>query len=342
MNFRLVAILGIGNFLFVSFDITSLVPGPETLITEIPAIPGPEDSAYIVIKLIIASIEFKYINFSMIIWIASYPKSGNTYVRSLLSAYYFSNDGDFNFGLLKNIKQFPSSDFFESEFKNVDEASKNWILGQKKIKENNKALFLKTHSCLGQYHGEPFTTNEYTLGGIYIVRDPRNVITSVMNHFTLDVEDAYKFMINTNKNTMDPNSKDYRTWVFLSNWSSHYSSWCKSKNFRKLIIKYEDFESNKYETFRDIIVFTNTLLNKTERVDKKKLERAIETTNFNVLKNKEKNEGFDEALYNKEEKKNKVFFNMGFNNRWKKLLREDIRKKIETEFAKEMKELGYI
>ena len=77
----------------------------------------------------------------MIIWIASYPKSGNTYVRSLLSAYYFSNDGDFNFGLLKNIKQFPSSDFFESEFKNVDEASKNWILGQKKIKENNKALF---------------------------------------------------------------------------------------------------------------------------------------------------------------------------------------------------------
>ena len=92
----------------------------------------------------------------------------------------------------------------------------------------------------------------------------------------------------------------------------------------------------------DKIVFTNTLLNKTERVDKKKLERAIETTNFNVLKNKEKNEGFDEALYNKEEKKNKVFFNMGFNNRWKKLLREDIRKKIETEFAKEMKELGYI
>ena len=100
MNYRLVAILGIGKFLFVSFDITSLVPGPETLITEIPAIPGPDDSAYIVIKLIIASIVLKYINFSMIIWIASYPKSGNTYVRSLLSAYYFSNDSNFNFHIL--------------------------------------------------------------------------------------------------------------------------------------------------------------------------------------------------------------------------------------------------
>ena len=148
MNFRLVAILGIGNLLFVSFDITSLVPGPETLITEIPAIPGPEDSAYIVIKLIIASIEFKYINFSMIIWIASYPKCGNTWVRSLLSAYYFSKNGEFNFDLLKNIKQFPSREFFEKKVFSVEEASKNWLPIQKRIKETRKVYFLKTH----KYH----------------------------------------------------------------------------------------------------------------------------------------------------------------------------------------------
>ena len=47
----------------------------------------------------------------MIIWIASYPKSGNTYIRSLLSAYYFSKDGKFEFSLLKNIKQFPDESF---------------------------------------------------------------------------------------------------------------------------------------------------------------------------------------------------------------------------------------
>ena len=278
----------------------------------------------------------------MIIWIASYPKSGNTYVRSLLSAYYFSSDGNFNFGLLKNIKQFPSNDFFESEFENVDEASRNWILGQKKIRERKKALFLKTHSCLGLYKGQPFTSPEYTLGGIYIVRDPRNVITSVMNHFELNLDEALKFLTDPNKNTMDPDSKDYRTWVLLSNWSNHYNSWCKSKNFRKLVIRYEDFENEKYETFRDIIVFTNTLLSRTERVNKKKLERAIETTNFSVLKNKEKNEGFDEALFSKKEKNKKVFFNLGFNNRWKKLLRDDIKEKIESEFTEEMKELGYL
>ena len=43
----------------------------------------------------------------MIIWISSYPKSGNTYLRSFLSAYYFSKDGKFDFYLLLNIHQFP-------------------------------------------------------------------------------------------------------------------------------------------------------------------------------------------------------------------------------------------
>ena len=105
-------------------------------------------------------------------------------------------------------------------------------------------------------------------------------------------------------------------------------------------MKYEDFENNKYETFRDIIVFTNTLLNKTERVDRKKLDKAIETTNFSVLKNKEEKEGFDEAAFDKNNKKD--FFNMGFSNNWKNLLKEDIRVKIENEFSKEMKELGYL
>ena len=277
----------------------------------------------------------------MIIWIASYPKSGNTYIRSFLSAYYYSNDGNFNFDLLENIKQFPNTEFFDDPFYDVDQASDNWLTAQKKIKEKNKALFLKTHSCLGQYKGKPFTTPDLSLGGIYVVRDPRNVVTSLMNHYSMNIDDACKFLTDVNRNIREANSEDYRTWVLLSSWSQHYNSWCKSKNFRKLIIKYEDFEENKYETFRDIIVFTNTLLNRTERVDKKKLDKAIKTTNFNVLKNKEKKGGFKEAAFDKNKKK-KIFFNLGFNNKWKKLLREDIRIKIESEFNKEMKELGYL
>ena len=49
----------------------------------------------------------------MIIWLASYPKSGNTLTRIFLSSYFFSKDGTFSFELLKNIKQYPHNELFE-------------------------------------------------------------------------------------------------------------------------------------------------------------------------------------------------------------------------------------
>ncbi len=278
----------------------------------------------------------------MIFWIASYPKSGNTYIRSFLSAYYFSDSGQFDFDLLKNIKQFPNPEFFDGPIKTIEDAANNWIFSQRKIKEKKKIKMLKTHNFLGAYKGQPFTTVDYTLGAIYVVRDPRNVITSVMNHFGLNIDKAFEFMTDIQKGTSFKIEDDFSTYTFLSDWSNHYKSWAHSKNFRKLIIKYEDLEVNKYETFRDIVVFVNALLNRTERVDKKKLENAVKSTNFNVLKNLEKNKGFGEALYSEKDKKKRTFFNLGFNNRWKKLLREDIRENLESNFRSEMKELGYL
>ena len=115
----------------------------------------------------------------MIIWIASYPKSGNTWVRSFLSSYYFTTDGNFNFDLLKNIKQFPSREFFKRKLTSIDEAAENWLAPQREIKLKGKACFLKTHNVYGSYKGKSFTTNEFTLGAINIIRDPRNVITSL-------------------------------------------------------------------------------------------------------------------------------------------------------------------
>ena len=130
----------------------------------------------------------------MIFWIASYPKSGNTYIRSFLSAYYFSDSGQFDFDLLKNIKQFPNPEFFDGPIKTIEDAANNWIFSQRNIKERKKIKMLKTHNFLGAYKGQPFTTVDYTLGAIYVVRDPRNVITSVMNHFGLNVDKAFEFM----------------------------------------------------------------------------------------------------------------------------------------------------
>ena len=83
----------------------------------------------------------------MIIWLASYPKSGNTLVRSMLSAYNFSNTGEFNFDLLKNIKQFPAKSLFENlgvDTSNKIEIAKNYILAQEEINKRDG----KSNSCV--------------------------------------------------------------------------------------------------------------------------------------------------------------------------------------------------
>lgn len=276
----------------------------------------------------------------MIIWIASYPKSGNTYIRSFLSSYYFSTNGEFDFELLKNIKQFPDKYFFDKKISNIESAIKSYLPAQKKIFENGKVKFLKTHSLLGLYKGHPFTIPEYTLGAIYIVRDPRNLLTSLMNHYSLSDQEALEFLIDNNRDIHN-DDKDFSSYAYLGNWGKHYESWSKTNKYRKLIINYEDLRNNKHNIFRDVIIFVNTLLNRTERIDVKKLEKAIETTNFNVLKKKEKNEGFIESVKDLEGNK-KTFFNKGFDNNWRKNKNKKSIKIIEQKFKKQMVELGYL
>ena len=284
----------------------------------------------------------------MIIWLASYPKSGNTYLRAFLSAYYYSKDGNFDFGQIANIKQFPDKEFFNNKIESAIEASKQWMPAQKKIIQDKKIKFFKTHSCLGDYKGSVFTSYETSLGAVYIVRDPRNVFTSVKNHFGYDNDQALKMMLDKQSHLMANDGGGFASYSFISSWAKNYLSWLRYNNFRRIFIRYEDLIENKYETFRDIIVFINTLANRTEGVDKVKLQKAIETTNFDVLKKKEINEsmgGSDVDFKNwrdfhKENKK--FFFNLGPENKWEKILDNNIKKEIEDNFKEEMKALKYI
>ena len=79
----------------------------------------------------------------MIIWLASYPKSGNTWIRSLIGSYFFSKDGIFNFDLLKNIEQFtpdiPDS-ILNEKIHYQSKVSKSWIISQKKLIEITKFI----------------------------------------------------------------------------------------------------------------------------------------------------------------------------------------------------------
>ena len=193
----------------------------------------------------------------MIIWIASYPKSGNTWLRSLLTSYYFSEDGKFDFGLLKNIKQFPSKDFFSKRVESIDEAAKNWLIIQKKIKDLKKARFLKTHNVFGSYKGNNFTSQEFTLGAIIVVRDPRNVITSIKNHFGFsDYEIALKYM-QTEGAYME--GEDNARYAIVDSWKTHFISWMKNQSLKRISIRYEDLVNSPEKEFTKVVEFVDAL-----------------------------------------------------------------------------------
>ena len=286
----------------------------------------------------------------MIIWIASYPKSGNTWIRSLLSSYLFSKDGKFSFKLLKNIEQFSSKDFLSDKLKSSNYQaiiSKNWIPSQKIINRDKKIHILKTHNALCSINGNNFTDSFNTTAVIYIVRDPRNLITALSHHYELSLDEAFSFLTNKRKiifpsniENNEKNIKKSEDFNFLGDWSTHYQSW-KNINFCPIkIIKYEDCLIDAQKVFVSTLNFLSKFLK--FEYDKKKINSALTSTSFKNLSQMENKEGFHESATSSKTMKKIKFFNLGKKNNWKNLLDKKIIKKIESRFENEMRELRYL
>jgi hypothetical protein len=279
----------------------------------------------------------------MIIWLASYPKSGNTLLRSILSSYFYSKEGEFSFNNLNYISQFPLTSQFMSagiDIDNDEEVFKNFINVQNFLnQEKGKVKFLKTHSALSKMHGCNFTDLNNTLGTIYIVRDPRNVVNSLAHHNDLSIDEAADTMIDNSKFLLK-SVKNCR--VFLGSWSFNYNSWknLQVKN-KYLLIKYEDLINKKKTTMLKILKFLDQLGMKSQ-LDMVKLNKAIKSTEFKKVKNMEQNETFYEGVLDAKTGKRKIFFNLGPSNDWRRLLDAKIKIKLEKAFEKEMVELGYL
>jgi len=276
----------------------------------------------------------------MIIWLASYPKSGNTLVRSLLSAYFFSEDGKYTFDQIKNIHQFPDVNLFKNLGINVNdqkEVIKNYIVVQNKINKKNSIQFYKTHSSLFNIDSNAFTNLKNSLGVIYIVRDPRNIVTSWANHNDLSINDSSDYLIHQ-KETLGNSNK-----VYHGTWNYNFQSWKSFKyQDRYLLIKYEDLINDKKNIFLQILEFINKFRKEKFSIDIKKINNILNYTSFEKMKKLEKEKGFFEAMKDKETGINKPFFNLGPDNKWQNLLDDKIRSKIENAFHEEMSELGYI
>jgi len=282
----------------------------------------------------------------MIIWIASYPKSGNTWIRSLLSSYLYTDNGSFNFDLLRKIDQFPEKkyfDFFLRDFADIKRVSEYWIAAQDRINLLNKKItFFKTHSALCTLENNAFTNKNNSKAVIYIVRDPRNVITSLSHHYSKTQEESFDFMTNKNKIlTKDEfGSENFGISSVLGSWSDHYKSW-RNINFAPLLlIKYEDLINDTKSSMLKILNFLKSHMEII--IDQNKIINTINSCNFETLSAKEKSSGFIESVTSKKDNKKLNFFFLGKKNSWKTMLNEDLQKKVNSAFFKEMTELKYI
>ena len=284
----------------------------------------------------------------MIFWIASYPKSGNTWLRALISTYYFSKDGNFNETLLKKIDQFPTRKYFldfDYDPKIVGDTCKYWVKAQEKINLENKLKFFKTHNAFGKLNNYDFTNPQNSVGCLYIVRDPRNVLTSIKNHYELNTDKAIKWMNNEKQFVYDVEKVEkfgFSDFQFISSWSLNYKSWKVQKKIPIKIVKYEDLLNQTYSIFKEVIEFINKTAKIDEKINISKIKNTLNSTSFSKLKKKEAKHGFSEAVISQKNKKKKItFFNLGPENDWRKILNKDLKEKLNKIFKNELDELYY-
>ena len=274
----------------------------------------------------------------MIIWLASYPKSGNTWIRLFLNTLLYTNN-ELNINNIK-IEQFPNKKHYKNilnNFSDLEGVIKNSLNAQYSINLDNNIKFFKTHSSYWKSKIGNFTNNDNTLGVIYIVRDPRNVITSLKKHFgKKSYEDTLAFMQDQRKflgSKYFKNENDVPT--LISSWSNNYKSWKKfKKNY--FLIKYENLLTDSKKEFINLINFIKNISDL--KFDKNQIEKVIYDCNFENLKKLENQKGFVEASKDSDQN----FFSLGPDNNWKKILSADLCRKIENSFKDEMKELDYL
>ena len=209
---------------------------------------------------------------------------------------------------------------------------------------DNKIKFIKIPHVNCKIGTDSFTNLDNAKGVIYIVRDPRNVVTSIKNHFSLNTyEDAKKFIFDehrwlgfiSHKNKI----RDNKLPTLISSWSTNYKSWKNmSENF--LLIKYEDLLMDPDNEFAKIVKFLSSILN--IEFNKNIITEAIKKSSFDNLKKLEKSGLFGESVADTKSGDKKDFFYLGPKNDWKKLLDNKISKEIEQKFQNEMKELKYL
>lgn len=279
-------------------------------------------------------------NNKRIIWLASYPKSGNTWFRAFLAniLHKTNRPADINElegGPIASSRQLfdeatgiSSSDLTSDEIENLRPLVYDYI-----ARNASDIVFHKIHDALtATPNGASLVPAGATKGALYFVRNPLDVAVSFAHHANLSFENIvlamnnneYAFCMKSSKLHMQLRQR-------LLSWSNHYLSWTAQSQFPVMVIRYEDMILNSYETFSAAIEFCGYSFSENEIRD------ALQRSSFSELQKQETMNGFREKSPESEK-----FFRKGIIGSWKEELPAHLVEVICNDHKKVMTQLGYV
>lgn len=272
-----------------------------------------------------------------IVWLASYPKSGNTWARIFLHNLFLNGDEPAD---LNSLTKFTMGDgkkkwFERAAGRSIDNFSEAEITALiPKVHElytrtRFDTVFVKTHNALRLINGIPLVTPKYTAGAIYFIRNPLDVVLSLANHFGQSVDESIDMMNNHNAST---EGTDKKIPEFLCSWSDHVNSWLQEGNKSRVhVMRYEDMLYKPEKAFGGMAKFLGV------KPSREHLRKAIKFSSFEKLRKLEDTKGFNERSDKAER-----FFRVGKAGQWKTALTPEQVEKIVAAHYDVMKKFKYL
>lgn len=275
-----------------------------------------------------------------IIWLASYPKSGNTWFRVFLANLFSGKEEPVDINNLSEATIASNRQLFDEETGiNSSDLTRDEIEKLRPIvydNLSNKAdnyVFLKIHDALKKTSEGKFLISENaSFKAIYFIRNPLDVVISFAHHLDTSYEKTADIMCNEkyafcNKDDRLHNQLEQ----ILFSWSSHVNSWINQDIVPVKVLRYEDMILDTFNTFSGALNFLDL------NYETKVIDKALKNSSFKELQNQELNKGFKEKPPIKE-----LFFRKGSAGGWRDELSEYCIDKITGMHSGVMKKFGYM
>jgi len=290
---------------------------------------------------------------SGIVWLASYPKSGNTWLRLLLSAFSDKGEkldinemserggiasarGPFDYRMLIDSGLLTHEEIERLRPRVHEEIAQDWQEEENEERGNLPVRFTKVHDAYTlTADGEPLLAGaKGANGAVIIVRDPRDVAPSLANHMHLSLDDAIAFMADPEAGfCMNRSSQPTQLRQRLPSWSGHAESWLGQRDIPVHLVRYEDLKRDTAAMLKGVLAFAGI------PAEDSAVERAVGMTDFARLQEQEREQGFHE--WRDRTRTGRLFFRRGETGSWKTELTPEQAGRIVEAHAAMMQRLGY-